>query len=240
MVVNTALHRRFKLQNTIPYLTLALYLIITYCHAWTTTNINSIRKETPYKFNFHLHSTAKELVGHGENNCFLPLKQLDQDYCAPRIVQIAGAYPGLSIQDYYAVKSGPTAEYGQWSYDFSDPDGPQLGTVAIDGQSTVAECEDAVAIIAEHTSLKVPLVPAITDAVDLIVLADRAQTGFSERKFLVLEDTTTNELKIGAYECKADMPNIMKIIGRVVLVQIPWLPEMQPSKTGFLEADEYF
>ena len=88
MVVNTALHRRFKLQNTIPYLTLALYLIITYCHAWTTTNINSIRKETPYKFNFHLHSTAKELVGHGENNCFLPLKQLDQDYCAPRIVQV--------------------------------------------------------------------------------------------------------------------------------------------------------
>lgn len=240
MVVNAVLRRRLKLQNTIQCLTLALYLIIEYCHAWTTTNINSIIKETPYKFNFHLHSTTKELAGHGENSCFLPLKQLDQDYCAPRIVQIAGAYPGLSIQDYYAVKSEPTAEFGQWGYDFSDPDGPQLGTVAIDGSSTVAECEDAVAIIAEHTSLKVPLPPAIKGPVDLIVLADRAQTGFSERKFLVLEDTTTNELKIGAYETKADMPNDMKIIGRLVLVQIPWLPEMKPSKTGFLEADEYF
>jgi hypothetical protein len=25
---------------------------------------------------------------HGENSCFLPLKQLDQDYYAPRIVQV--------------------------------------------------------------------------------------------------------------------------------------------------------
>ena len=25
---------------------------------------------------------------HGQNSCFLPLKQLDQDYCAPRIVQV--------------------------------------------------------------------------------------------------------------------------------------------------------
>lgn len=25
---------------------------------------------------------------HGDNSCFLPLKQLDQDYFAPRIVQV--------------------------------------------------------------------------------------------------------------------------------------------------------
>lgn len=221
-----------------------LHIIIGYCHAWTTrTSIltsSSIRKINNKKttFNFNLQAAP---AGHGENSCFLPLKQLDQEYCAPRIVQIAGAYPGLSVKDYYAVTSEPTAEFGQWNYDFSDSDGPQLGTVAIDGSPTVSECEDAVVIIAEHTSLKVPLPPAITAPVDLIVLADRADTGFAERKFLVMEDTASNnELKIGAYATFADMPKGMKIIGRVVMVQIPWLPEMKPTKTGFLEADEYF
>lgn len=41
------------------------------------------------KNNFRLQSTADSIGGiHGENSCFLPLKQLDQDYYAPRIVQV--------------------------------------------------------------------------------------------------------------------------------------------------------
>ena len=43
-------------------------------------------------------STDGNQVGglHGDNSCFLPLRQLDQDYYAPRIIQIAGAYPTFS------------------------------------------------------------------------------------------------------------------------------------------------
>lgn len=29
---------------------------------------------------------------HGENACFLPIKQLDQDYYAPRIIQVRAYY----------------------------------------------------------------------------------------------------------------------------------------------------
>ena len=137
-----------------------------------------------------------------------------------------------------AVSSEPSAPEGQWTYDFSDPDGPQLGTVALDGGSVVAACEDPVVIIAEHTSLAVPLPDAIKDPVDLIVLVDRAANHFAERRFLVIEQN--GELSIGAFETKKDLPQGCDILGQVVLVQIPWLPSMKKTKTGFMEVDEYF
>lgn len=186
-------------------------------------------------------STDEDSVGnvHGQKSCFLPLKQLDQDYYAPRIVQIAGAYPGLSRTDYDAVTSEGTPEPGQWSYDFSDPDGPQLGTVAIESSNVVACCEDPVVIIAEHTALNVPLPEVLKDPVDIVVLVDRAAKRFAERRFLVL-DVPGKGLVIGAFPTKQELPQEAEIIGQVVLCQVPWLPCMKPTKTGFLEADEYF
>lgn len=190
-----------------------------------------------------LSSTAESKTSgslHGQNSCFLPLKQLDQDYYAPRIVQIAGAYPGLSKKEYFQVQSERAPEPGQWSYDFSDPDGPQLGTVAIEGSNVVTMCEDPVVIIAEHTSLNVPLPKVIKEPVDLIALVDRAANTFAERKFLVLAMPDSDEVTIGAYVSKTDLPPGSEIIGQIVLCQIPWLPSMKPTKSGFMEIDEYF
>lgn len=144
----------------------------------------------------------------------------------------------MTKEEFLAVSSEPSAPEGQWTYDFSDPDGPQLGTVALDGGSVVAACEDPVAIIAEHTSLAVPLPDAITEPVDLIVLVDRAANHFAERRFLVVE--RNGELTIGAYETKKDLPSDCEILGQVQLCQIPWLPSMKKTKTGFMEVDEYF
>jgi hypothetical protein len=176
---------------------------------------------------------------HGQANCFIPLNQLDQDYFAPRIIQIAGAYPGLTREEFFAVTSEPPAEQGQWTYDFSDPDGPQLGTVAIDGSNLVADWEDPVAIIAEHTSIGITLPAVIKDPVDLIVLVDRAKPTFAERKFLLI-DTPGSGLTIGAFPSKGDLPESCEILGQVEMVQVPWLPSMASTKTGFLEEDEYY
>uniref|UniRef100_A0A7R9ZQZ4 Rubisco accumulation factor 1 C-terminal domain-containing protein n=1 Tax=Craspedostauros australis TaxID=1486917 RepID=A0A7R9ZQZ4_9STRA len=176
---------------------------------------------------------------HGENSCFLPLKQLDQDYYAPRIVQIAGAYPGLTRAEYEAVSSDPPAEPGQWTYGFSDPEGPPVGTVAMDGSNAVAVCEDPVAIIGDHFTMKLPLPEVLTDPVDLVLLVDRAAKTFAERKFLVLE-VPGKGIDIGAFSRKDELPGGAEILGQVVLCQVPWLPCMKPTKTGFLEADEYF
>ena len=136
------------------------------------------------------------------------------------------------------MQSEEAAVQGQWTYDFSDPDGPQLGTVAVEGSEVVANCEDPIVVIAEHTSLAVPLPKAIKDPVDLIVLVDRARNTFAERRFLVIAIPGSG-LEIKAYPASTDLPPDSEILGQVVMVQIPWLPSMKPTKSGFLEPDEY-
>jgi len=137
------------------------------------------------------------------------------------------------------VSSEPSPDMGQWNYDFSDPDGPQLGTIAIEGSDKVHNVDDPVVIIAEHQALGVTLPPELEDPVDLIVLVDRARQTFAERKFLVLELPGEN-VSIGAYTSKSELPTNCNILGQVALVQIPWLPCMKKTKTGFMEEDEYF
>jgi hypothetical protein len=155
------------------------------------------------------------------------------------LLQIAGMYPGLTKDEFLAVTSDPAAPAGQWTYDFSDPEGPQVGTVALPGSETLTKVEDPVVIIAEHQSIGISLPSTITDPVDIIVLVDRAIQTFSERKFLVYE-TPDKGLQIGAFNEKKEIPPKSSILGRVVLVFTPFLPSMQSSKTGFQEADEYF
>lgn len=164
----------------------------------------------------------------------------DINWCLLR-TQIAGAYPGVDAATYLSLTSEPPAELGQWSYDFSDPNGPQLGTVALPGVTSVYETEDPVVIVAEHTALGVNMPPAIVDPVDLIVLCDRSRRYFAERKFLVLDlDGSGGELSIAAFGSKNEVPEGATILGQVTFVQIPWLPNMQRKKSGFMEEDELF
>lgn len=111
--------------------------------------------------------------------------------------------------------------------------------MALEGSNVVAAAEDPVVIIAEHTAVNVPLPDVIKEPVDLIVLVDRALNRFSERKFLVL-DVPGAGMTIAAYTTKEQLPSNCEILGQVVLCQVPWLPSMKPTKSGFMEVDEYF
>lgn len=138
-----------------------------------------------------------------------------------------------------AVTSEEAPEPGQWAYDFSNPDGPQVGTVAVQGSQGLYMADDPIVIIAEHFSLGVPLPESLTEPVDLVVVVERARATFGERKFLAIA-LETGEVHIGAYNTKRELPPNSKILGQVILVQIPWLPAMKATKTGFMEEDEYF
>jgi hypothetical protein len=138
-----------------------------------------------------------------------------------------------------AVTSEPPAETGQWGYDFSDPDGPQMGTVAVRGCEIIAACEDPVAVIGEHFALGVPLPETLKDPVDLLLVVDRSKRTYAERKFLVLE-IPGEEIVIRAYATFAELPENANILGQVVFVQIPWLPCMKKAKSGFMEEDGVF
>ena len=143
--------------------------------------------------------------------------------------QIAGAYPDVDVETYLAVSSDPPADMGQWSYDFSDPQGPQMGTV------------DPVAIIADHITLNVPLGHGITEPIDLVVLCDRSRKYFSERKFLILElEDKPGMVSIAAFNEKSEIPNNAKIHGQVTFVQIPWLSFMEKKNSGFEEEDQLY
>lgn len=214
------------------------WILLAPAAAFRSTTTTQRRSAAPES---RLYQSAPSVSArkHGQDACFLPIKQLEQDYFAPRIIQIAGGYPGLSKEDFMAVSSEPSPEPGQWTYDFSDPDGPQLGTVALEGSQIVHDVQDPVVIIAEHFSIGIQLPKAITEPVDLIVLVDRANKGYAERKFLVV-NVPGEGVVIGGFPTKNDLPQGAEILGRVELVQVPWLPSMAPTKTGFMEADEYF
>mmetsp|Transcript_5574 Transcript_5574/g.10593 ORF Transcript_5574/g.10593 Transcript_5574/m.10593 type:complete len:230 (-) Transcript_5574:742-1431(-) len=213
-------------------------------YAWVNNPINNLstRSSTnisPSSKTKLFMSTISVGARHGENACFLPLEQCHEEYYAPRIVQIAGLYPGITKEEFKAVTSSPAAELGQWAYDFSDPDGPQMGTVALPGSEIIAACEDPVVIIAEHFALGVPLPDVLKDPVDLLVLVDRAKKGFSERKFLVV-DVPGEGVLIKAFTTKSEIPEGSEILGRVDFVQVPWLPCMQKKRSGFMEDDQLY
>jgi len=219
---------------------------LTCCaQAWVITSplqISSSGRTNQNIFMLRSVSPSNSVSGgnlHGQNACFLPLEQLDQDYEAPRIVQIAGSYPGLTREEFFAVTSEPPPEAGQWSYDFSDPDGPQMGTVAVRGTEITATAIDPVVIISEHFSLGVPLPEELKEAVDLLVMVDRAKNKYKDRKFLVL-DLPGEGVVIRAYATKAEMPAGADILGQVVFCQIPWLPCMKSTRSGFMEEEELY
>eukprot|EP00978_Attheya_sp_CCMP212_P033189 scaffold132929_cov72-Attheya_sp.AAC.1 len=69
-------------------------------------------------------------------------------------------------------------EPGQWTYDVSDPEGPQMGMVAIEGSLVVYGCDEPIVIVAEHFSIGVELPVEIADPVDLVILVDQARMPF--------------------------------------------------------------
>ena len=195
---------------------------------------------------------------HGTNSCFLPLQQLEQDTYMPRIVHIVnGIYPSndITIDN---IRSTPKSEcapaLGQWTYTFqtASPDDsdeiPVQASIALEGSNIVASCEDPVIVIAEHTALNILLPPEISEPVDLLVLIDRSKTYFSERKFLLYATPSVDRhlgdaphvVHIAAFHSRDEIPPEAAILGQVEQVTIPWLPAMAPTKTGFLEADEYY
>lgn len=225
--------------STVSFIVCLSLLAIEKSNAWGNPNIakkNSIHTSRSRKSSLVTLNVKK----HGENSCFLPLKQLDQDYYAPRIIHIAGSFPDVTREEFDSVTSEPSPDQGQWVYEISDPETSQGATIAIEGSSTIHYMKDPVVLIGDHFTLGVPLPEVLEEPVDLVMAVDRARNFFSERKFLIMSVPGVDELECGAFNSKAEMPEGAEVLGQVMLVQIPWLPCMQKTRSGFMEEDEYF
>lgn len=168
--------------------------------------------------------------GHGENFKFLPIIKGSNEDHYPRIIKIAGVFPNLSPESLLAPISTPAPAPGQWTYDFSDPEGPQLGTVAVPGSPVITACVDPVVMIAKNKDIGL----TVSVEVECLVVVDRADRKWSPNSFFVFR-TPNNRLLI---QWTDKVEKGFEILGKVVLVAVPWLPTMERKKSGWLEDDE--
>ena len=165
---------------------------------------------------------------HGTGSRFMPLQQMKQQDYLPRILRIAGMYPGISAAEIAAVKAVPPQTMGNWVYDFTDEASNALGVVAVPGCEPVKEAADPVAVICTSTSLGILL----EEEAECIAVIDRSDVSFNSEKFFAFAAPDTGLATIcWQKQQPADWP----ILGRVVYVMIPFLSYMAKKKSGFAE-----
>lgn len=167
---------------------------------------------------------------HGDQFKYLPILQGKYNEFFPRIVPIAGVFPGVTYEQLMAPTPNEYAPPGTWVYDFPDPDAPQLGTVAFPGNLRVAEAFDPVALISTNTALNIPCV----EEVEVVLLVDRGDKRFKSDQFFLFRDPH-GEMIIRWME-KLD-PNY-EILGRIEVCMMPWTEAMGKPATGWEEVDE--
>jgi hypothetical protein len=164
---------------------------------------------------------------HGDGFRFMPIIQGNDEEHFPRIVSIAGEYPEVTPEQLMSPSSYPAAAPGQWMYDFSDADGPQLGTVALPGSDTVTEAVDPVAVIAPSSTIGVKF----PEVEEMVVVIDRGNTDYNDDNFFAYK-TPDNKVSI---EWNDDPDEDWDILGKVVLCMAPFNPKYVKPKSGFLE-----
>lgn len=173
--------------------------------------------------------TNSPLDKHGENFKFLSVLRGNEDEYFPRIIPIAGVLGEVTFEQIMLPFSAEAPKVGNWFYDFSDPDGPQLGTFACPPSRNIHEAADPVGLIATNTQLNINL--SINDEVECVVVIDRGDFKFDPDVFFAFK-TPIDTIEIGS--CNK-VPNDYEIIGRVVMTTVPFHPGMQRKPTGFLE-----
>jgi len=164
----------------------------------------------------------------------MPLVQLNDEDISPRIIQIAGVYPGITADELMAPQSAPAARHGMWQFDFSDPDGPQMGTVALGPNNAVHLAKDPVVLVTQSAELGLSLSNDVET--EVLVMLDRGETDFESDKFLAVAGPD-GSVTIRWYDA---LPDGYSILGRVVYVTIPYLSSMATAKSGFAEDDDGF
>lgn len=145
-------------------------------------------------------------------------------------MRIAGIYPELTADDLLAPPSIPSGGMGCWSYDFPDPDGPQLGIVAIPGSPKVTDAIDPTVMITTNAHLGIPL----QMDTEMLVVVDRGDLKLTRDSFYVFRNPN-NDLTI---EWTDRVEEGYEVLGKVILCTIPYSSENSAKKTGFMEEDD--
>jgi hypothetical protein len=132
------------------------------------------------------------------------------------------------------VKTDVVSELGMWQFDFSDPSGPQLGTVALTPNNAVQLCIDPVVVVSKSSVLGMSLKNNVE--AEVLVLIDRADRDFDADKFFAFADSEGGVV-IRWFD---GLPQGFSVLGKVVFVTIPYLASMNSKRSGFMEDDDGF
>lgn len=121
-----------------------------------------------------------------------------------------------------------------WQFDFSDPEGPQTGTVALGPSNVVHLCEDPVVVVSESKALGLSLSNDVNS--EVLILLDRSKQDFESDKFFAFS-TPDGRVDIRWLDA---LPINCKVLAKVMLVTVPFLPSMKKRTSGFMEDDDGF
>ena len=167
-----------------------------------------------------------QLSKHGQNFKFLDIfKSTNEDHY-PRIVPIAGEFPGITEEQLLAPYSNEPVPAGTWAYDFS-----AAGSFACPPSSVVTEAEDPVAIVTTNTALGIKV--AVEDELECVCIVDRGDRKFDAQGFFLYK-CPEGVMEMGSATTERK-PEGYTIMGRLVITAVPWHPGMEKKSTGFLE-----
>jgi hypothetical protein len=148
----------------------------------------------------------------------------------PIVLFYLGVYPDVTIDEIFAPKTTAAAPQGTWSYEFTDADGPQLGTVALPGSEVLSLAKDPIILIAKNTDLNIQM----TDSTETLLVIDRGDQVFETGKFFLFL-SPEQQLSVLYMD---ELLEGYKVVGKVIVCSVPFTESMRPKPTGFAEEDE--
>mmetsp|Transcript_8997 Transcript_8997/g.12490 ORF Transcript_8997/g.12490 Transcript_8997/m.12490 type:complete len:217 (+) Transcript_8997:59-709(+) len=173
--------------------------------------------------------SENEMGLHGSSFCFIPLEQLDSDLSWPRILRVAGAYPGVTVDEIKNAALPPApGDKGNWIYEFPDTFGAEYGMIAVPGSDILDSCQEPIVLVASAQSLGLQLRNPDTE---VLCVCDRSQTDFSDRSFFAFADSNSN-VSIGRFD---HFDASFEVLARLVLVFLPFDPSTMAKSGTWLE-----
>ena len=145
------------------------------------------------------HSLLKmaTLGKHGENFKYLSIMKGKSSQHFPRTIPIAGMYPEVTPEDIMAPAQCPLIMPGQIAFDFSDPNGPQLGTVAVPGSDVITFADDPVALVVHNSQLGIKMIAP--DGAECVAIVDRMDLKFNPDYFYAFRNPS-NDVELGSID----------------------------------------
>jgi hypothetical protein len=138
----------------------------------------------------------------------------------------------MTPEDVLAPSQIPLGMPGKFTFDFSDPSGPQLGTVAVPGSDVLTFADDPVAIVTHNSHLGIKT--TAEEGIEIVAIVDRMDTKFNPDMFFVFR-TPENTVDMGSMDTLAPGYDIL---GRIILTMVPAMQGDKRASTGWLEEDE--